>query len=47
MDVNDPASSPSGAYFILQLPPLGTEDPFQTLLNLNLNLIFKMALIGR
>jgi hypothetical protein len=25
MDVNDPASSPSGAHFIPQLPPLGTE----------------------
>jgi hypothetical protein len=49
MDVNDPASSPSGAHFIPQLPPLGTEPirPFLDSLELELNFIFEMALIGK
>ena len=36
MDVNDPSSSPSGAQFIPQLPPLGTEpiQPFSDSLEL-------------
>jgi hypothetical protein len=40
MDVNDPASSPSGAHFIPQLPPLGTEPirPFLDSLELEFEL---------
>jgi hypothetical protein len=40
MNVNDPASSPSGAHFIPQLPPLGTEPirPFLDSLELEFEL---------
>jgi hypothetical protein len=40
MDVNDPSSSPSGAQFIPQLPPLGTEpiQPFSDSLELEFEL---------
>jgi hypothetical protein len=40
MDVNDPASSPSGAQFLPQLPPLGIEpiQPFSDSLELEFEL---------
>jgi hypothetical protein len=40
MDVNGPASSPSGAHFIRQLPPLDTEPipPFSDSLELEFEL---------
>ena len=43
MDVNDPASSPSGAHFIPQLPPLGTEPirPFLDSLELEFELYIR------